>query len=440
MRAALRKRGRQAVPFWGPSKDKLLTRVPFFGPSFFSAPQKCSRPAAAEARSVWQWWNCLEEHVALPRKVLRVNVDETAVRFYMPQRAGLVAKRRRGGPSPTQDASRRQQRACVTHVAAICDDTAVQPLLPQVFIGNEAVLQASAVKLVRPALHKNVILLRRKSGWVNKDFLVSYVKLLAACLEPFALAYQPILLWDALPAHCAPSVLRAAARAGLWVVIVPAKMTWLLQPLDTDVFSRYKHYLRRRYLQLLCDSHDGRVAATSIILAMNDACREVLQGNDWAAAFLRCGFGAAQSRVKRRMAEELELDRVESAGSALPTLMQLSAIFPNRLDAPISELFYPFIPRPPVVPRAPQAADTPAAAADAAPWPARLRPRRSSSELALPSAASSSGPAEPLRLPEVAGLPPEPKAAGPLLAVPQVPRGYRLPAARRLPRPGEATG
>ena len=35
---------------------------------------------------MWQWWNCLEEQVALPRKVLRVNVDETAVRFYMPQR------------------------------------------------------------------------------------------------------------------------------------------------------------------------------------------------------------------------------------------------------------------------------------------------------------------------------------------------------------------
>ena len=130
----------------------------------------------------------------LERKVLRINVDETAVRFYMPQRAGLVAKRRRGGPSLAQDASRRQQRSCVTRVAAICDNAAVQPSLPQVFIGNEKVLQAAAVKLLQPALQKNVFLLRRKSGWVNKDFLVSYVKLLAACLEPFASEYQPLLL------------------------------------------------------------------------------------------------------------------------------------------------------------------------------------------------------------------------------------------------------
>ena len=146
----------------------------------------------------------LKESVALPRKVLRVSVGETAVRCYMPQRAGLVTQRRRGGPSLTQDASRRQQRACVTQVAAIGDDTAVRPSLPQVFIGNEAVLQAAAVKLVRPALHKHVSFLRRQSGWVNKDFLVSYVKLLAACLEPFALDYKPILLCDALRAHSAP--------------------------------------------------------------------------------------------------------------------------------------------------------------------------------------------------------------------------------------------
>ena len=383
---------------------------------------------------MWQWWNFLEEQVAPPRKVLRVNVDETAVRFWMPQPAGLVAKarRRRSGPVPTQHASRRQQRACVTHVAAICDDTGVQPFLPQVFVGNEAVLQVSAVKLVRPSLHKNVILLRRKSGWVNKDFLVTYVKLLAVCLEPFALAYQPILLWDALPAHCAPVVLRAAARAGLWVAIVPAKLTWLLQPLDTDVFSRYKHYLRHRYLQLLCDSHDGRVAAVSIILAMNDACREVLQGNAWAAIFGRNGFGTSQRLVKQSIREELEVDEVAGVGCALPTLTQLAAIFPDRLAIPIGDLFYPFIPRAPAAAPAPPAAEEPAPAAGDAPWPERLRPRRSSSALDLPTAASSSSSAAP-RPPDAAMAPPEAEAAAPRAPEVHIPRGWRLPGARRPP-------
>ena len=122
---------------------------------------------------------------------------------------------------------------------------------------------------------------------------------------------------------------------------MPAKLTWLLQPLDTDVFSRYNHYLRHRYLQLLCDSHDGRVAAVSIILAMHDACREVLQGTAWAAMFVRNGFGASQRLVKQSIQEELEVDEVARVGSALPTLAQLAAVFPNRLDIPNNDLFYP---------------------------------------------------------------------------------------------------
>ena len=176
----------------------------------------------------------------LERKVLRINVDETAVRFYMPQRAGLVAKRRRGGPSLAQDASRRQQRSCVTHVAAICDNTAVQPSLPQVFIGNEKVLQAAAVKLLQPALQKNVFLLRRKSGWVNKDFLVSYVKLLAACLEPFALEYQP---------NSAVGRPASALRALGAPSCRPRKLVGSYRPREVDVASTTAGYGRLFPLQ-----------------------------------------------------------------------------------------------------------------------------------------------------------------------------------------------
>ena len=45
--------------------------------------------------------------------------------------AATVRRAFRRGHCP-QSLSPRQQRSCVTHVAAICDDTAVQPSLPQV--------------------------------------------------------------------------------------------------------------------------------------------------------------------------------------------------------------------------------------------------------------------------------------------------------------------
>ena len=285
-------------------------------------------------------------------------MDETAVRFYMPQRKGLVPKRRRGGPSRAQDASRRQQRSCATHVAAICDDTAVQPSLPQVFIGNEAVLQAAAVRLVQPALHKNAILLRRKSGWVNKDFLVSYVKLLAACLEPFASDYQPILLWDALPAHCAPSVLRAAGRAGLWVVIVPAKMTWLLQPLDTHVFLRYKAYLRTAYQLARIAAVDGQLSIAQFLQVLYETIRKVLQGHRWARAFDENGLGqvggeSLQPLLSGYIRRHLQLSAPPTSPAAAPPEDMLKLCYPRNakvlsrlLLRPYQSLAQPALPAP----------------------------------------------------------------------------------------------
>ncbi len=59
---------------------------------------------------------------------------------------------------------------------------------------------------------------------------------------------------DALAAHIAEPVLRAASDAGIWVIFVPAGMTHLLQPLDTDVFAAYKRRLRQIYAEHRVDS------------------------------------------------------------------------------------------------------------------------------------------------------------------------------------------
>ena len=150
---------------------------------------------------------------------------------------------------------------------------------------------------------------------------------------------------------------------------------------------------------------------------------------------LRNGFGAVQSGVKRRLAEEFELDKVESAGSLLPTTTQLSAIFPNRLEAPTSKLFYPIHP-------------TPTCAATCSASSRRSRsgcggPGAVASPLAASALLQRTGLAVRCQREQLDGAaatargrrvaPPEPEAAGPLAAVPQAPRGYRLPAARRQP-------
>ena len=67
---------------------------------------------------MYRWWNFLETCTASTKKVLRLNLDETAVRFYYRPRKGLVAGRRDWSGhlsfSVTQKASRGDQRKALT--------------------------------------------------------------------------------------------------------------------------------------------------------------------------------------------------------------------------------------------------------------------------------------------------------------------------------------
>ena len=65
-------------------------------------------------------------------------MDETGIRLFQVAGAGNVvvtAVRLRGnGLRPVQNMSKHQERASFTHVVMVCDDAAMQPLLPQVLI------------------------------------------------------------------------------------------------------------------------------------------------------------------------------------------------------------------------------------------------------------------------------------------------------------------
>ena len=66
--------------------------------------------------------------------------------------------------------------------------------------------------------------------------------------------HQVVLLLDTASAHICPKFLRAASRKGIVVQYIPAKLTWLLQPLDTHVFARFKQFLIQEFREGLVRS------------------------------------------------------------------------------------------------------------------------------------------------------------------------------------------
>ena len=336
---------------------------------------------------------------------------------------GLVLKPRQGarrGKRRFALASRKQQRGCLTHVAIVCDRPEMQPLLPQVVIGNHAVLPLYIQKEIEPHLHKHVFLVRRKSAWVDATYMITIMELLGKVLKPFLNKFQPILLMDALPAHIAPTVFCAAAKSGIWVVIVPAKLTWLLQPADTHLFYKYKMYLRKRYLESMARCEEGALQLRAVLKAINDAVRYVCQAHEWGKAFDGNGFGQRQRHVRRAIVEAGELNFPLCIPLGIPSLMQFRSIWPAGADIPLDAVFAPFLdpPDPCTTSRAAQQPPEPIPAP--LPWLERLRPRRFGSFVFAPAdGAQHAFPLEDIGEP---GPPGWPALAAPQAAPPDRPR------------------
>ena len=294
-----------------------------------------------EVCAVLQWFAWLRRECPHGKKILRLNLDESSVKLFMPYgrghivRLGARAKRR-----VKQPASRKEMRLCVTFVGIICDDPSIQPVLPQIILGSERALTQRLLKGLRPRLRSNVCLLRVKNGWMTAELMAKLMTLLGEKLEGLLAEYQPILLMDAYSAHLSPMVFRAAARAHIWLVVIPAKMTGLVQPLDTHVFYKFKMYLRQKFMESATQSATGRVPTESVIMATNDAVRYILQKYDWSRAFEENGFRLHGGEVRPRILETIGSADLTSCWNAQPlTLQQFQHIWPLGKSIPFTDLF-----------------------------------------------------------------------------------------------------
>ena len=117
---------------------------------------------------------------------------------------------------------------------------------------------------------------------------------------------------------------------------MPAKLTWLLQPLGTHAFSRFKVVISCEYRHEVMRHGQCELAAMLRIVAY--AVRKVLQGVRWSCAFDANGFGLVQSKVRMTILNVLERESAVGASSQLPTYHQFALIFPRRATLPLADL------------------------------------------------------------------------------------------------------
>ena len=137
----------------------------------------------SQAFAAWQWWNFYNAQVAAGKQLLKINLDETSLRLFQGDGRGIIFASK-NCPAPVQSVTRAKRRSCLTHVAFICDEPSIQPVLPQILIGNETTIPASALAALKERAPANVRLLPQKSAWNNERVCAWIVRILAAALAP----------------------------------------------------------------------------------------------------------------------------------------------------------------------------------------------------------------------------------------------------------------
>jgi len=302
-----------------------------------------------QAHAVWQWFNCCAARVPEGKAPLRFNLDETSVCLFQGGGKGtIIFKKRRDPPAtePHESAPRAKRRTCLTHVAFICDRSDIQPLLPQVVVGNEATLKAGDLARLIAACPPNVQLVRQKSAWNNMRLMVQIINMLASALRPHMDRFQPFLLLDASRVHLHPEVFYRSLALKIWPIVVPAKLTWLLQPCDTHLFQKYKADLQRAYQACRLDAGSRELEVEDFLTCMWSAIRRVFQGTVWDVAFDGDGFGHNQQRLSTYIQRQLQMTEPLALPAGVPSEDMLKLCFPRGAKVPYRALMRPLEPAP----------------------------------------------------------------------------------------------
>lgn len=244
-----------------------------------------------EVRGFWHWVDYLRGLAhGNGREAVFLNFDETSVSQWWLQQKGCVVKKPkwRDGQPPQAQVPANRRRGAITLGAVITHRSDLQPLLPQLVLGNAHVLPKSFCLelegVASPLLH----VWHGKTGWICEATLVKYLSLLADAFNAALPNCQPIIVMDCAPAHLGESVLRLARDRGLYLCYVPAGCTAQIQPLDVAGFFPLKAFLRRQAREALCGK--GSFSKMDWFLAINKAATKFLSSRRWSPAFEQCGI------------------------------------------------------------------------------------------------------------------------------------------------------
>ena len=228
-----------------------------------------------------------------------VNMDETMLSNVKERAKGVVADARRLANTASMRISRETAMPRTSLIAAICDDNRVQSRLPQLRLPRKVREHALSRPLRRAYCHarKPQMSLHGGSGWCNASIMTVWLRALKSAVAQAAPGRPLLLVMDDCSIHICDQVLLACVRLKIGVVIIPARMTWALQPLDTHVFCRLKGDIRKDMFETLA-GENWRMGLVDKVCLHGVAIKRVLVDTDWSITMARAGLSSAVHELR----------------------------------------------------------------------------------------------------------------------------------------------
>lgn len=302
--------------------------TPKWGPFFGSKNQ----PLFGQAVAFYRWINAVL--CACKKPCLIVNMDEASLTYELTGIVGTVLKRRPSmGWEPGQRVRLGDRRGNVTYIASISNDEEVNKILPQILLGNSHRFLKRLLQDAEAAVGDMVVIWRENSAWNNHYLMQKYIHLLCGHLREYLGHREVILLMDMAPCHMHPSVFALARRKGIRIVLIPAGLTGLLQPLDTHVFRQFRARMQHWWLESKSSASDGAVSLLAWLGLVRRSIDEIVLGKDWHHAFEHTGVLSGQVNMSSKSLKAFGWESPPCVGDGLPGLGQAAAMFPRRSSA-----------------------------------------------------------------------------------------------------------
>lgn len=178
-------------------------------------------------------------------------------------------------------------------MAVVTPDSELQPFLPQVLLTKLRRVRATpTMRTVREceACHDPVEFWHGTAGWPDHRVICHWAARLRSRAHSAVPGTWILLVMDCATAHVDRRTLSRLKFLGILVILVPARMTWLLQVCDVSCFAPVKAALRYGFLSARVRSVDSQLSQGEWLRTIGEVISRTVSSTDWSHAFTKCGY------------------------------------------------------------------------------------------------------------------------------------------------------